>query len=79
VRISIRVHTGYKQGPINVILASVLADATIMWLRTHLDLNDGYRIFDVQGAVYDTIHTSSGTTGAEILIDVHKVAYYAQV
>lgn len=78
VRLSIRIHTGYRQGAVNVVQASTLADAVITWLRTHIDLSDGYRIFDVQGAVYDSVHTSSGTTGAEVLVDVHKVAYYAQ-
>jgi len=78
VRLSIRVHTGYRQGPPNAVEAATLADAVILRLRTHIDLVDGYRIFDVQGAIYDAIHTSSGTTGAEVIVDVHKVAFYEQ-
>lgn len=78
VRLSIRVHTAYRLGPTDVNSAMNIADDVINWLRTHINLSDGYQIFDVAGAAYNIEHLSSGTTGAEILIDIHKVEFYEQ-
>lgn len=78
VRLSIRIHTGYRLGPVDTSLSADIADEIVRWLREHINLGSGYRIFDVAGVAYNVEHTSSGTTGAEITVDIHKVEYYAQ-
>ncbi len=78
IRLSIRVHTGYRLGPVDTSEAMQIADEVIRELRENINLSDGYRIFDVSGTAYNVEHLSSGTTGAEINVDIHKVEYYAQ-
>jgi len=78
VQISIRVHIGYRLGPVDTDTATAISDNVIRWLRENINLGDGYRMFDVTGIVYNVEHTSSGTTGAEITINIHKVEYYEQ-
>lgn len=78
IRLSIKVHTGYRLGIIDTSSNLLLADEVIRRLRQNVDLGDGYRIFDVTGVAYNVEHTSSGTTGVELLVDIHKVEYYEQ-
>jgi len=78
IRISIRIHINYRLGPVNTDDAVDIADDVVRWLREHIDLNDGYRIFDVIGTAYNVEHASSGTIGSEIIINIHKVEYYVQ-
>ena len=78
IQISIRVHIGYRLGPVDTDKATIISDDVIRWLRENINLDDGYRIFDVTGVAYNVEHTSSGTTGAEITINIHKVEYYVQ-
>ena len=78
IRLSIRVHTGYRLGPIDTDESVNIADTVIRWLRENINLSGGYRIFDTIGVAYNVEHTSSGTTGSEITVDVHKVEHYIQ-
>lgn len=76
IRISIKVHTGYRLGVFRVAESYQIADSVIRLLRENVDLQNGYRIFDVGGIAYNGDHTVSGTTGADIIVDVHKVENY---
>ncbi|MFA7286915.1 MAG: hypothetical protein WC052_04630 [Patescibacteria group bacterium] len=78
IRLSIRVHTGYRLGPIDTANNIEITDEVVTWLRQHINLGSGYRIFDVAGVAYNVDHMSSGTTGSEITVDIHKVEHYAQ-
>lgn len=78
IRLSIKIHTAYRLGATDLDSAKTIADAVIRELREHVNLNDGYRIFEVEGTAYDVEHTSSATTGAEIQFNIHKVEYYEQ-
>jgi hypothetical protein len=78
IRLSVRVHTSYRLGPVDHALIVSMTDDVIRWVREHINLGGGYRVFDVAGASYVVEHTTSGTVGAEILIDIHKVEYYEQ-
>jgi len=78
VRLTIRIHINYRLGPVNTDSAVDIADDVIRWLRENINLADGYRVFDVIGVAYNVEHTSSGTTGSEVTIDIHKVEYYEQ-
>ena len=78
MRISIRVHINYRLGPVDTESATDITDEVVRWLRENLDLDGGYYIFAVSGIAYNVEHASSGTTGAEINVDVHKVEYYEQ-
>ncbi len=78
IRLSIRVHTGYRLGPVDTNESVDIADTVIRWLRENINLGDGYRIFDTIGVAYNVEHTSSGTTGSEITVDIHKVEHYVQ-
>ena len=79
VQLSIRIHVVYRLGPIDTESATDLADEVIRWLREHINLADGYRIFDIVGAVYNVEHTSSGTAGSELIVNIHKVESYEQI
>lgn len=78
IRLSIRIHTAYRLGVMQTASNLLLADEVIRRLRTNVDLGDGYRLFDVVGTAYNVDHKSSGTTGVELLVDVHKVEFYEQ-
>lgn len=78
VQITVRVHTSYRLGPVDTNSATDIADAAVRWLRENIDLGDGYRLFETTGTAYNVEHTSSGTAGAEITINIHKVEYYEQ-
>lgn len=78
IRLSVRVHTGYRLGIIDTAESADIVDIVIRWLRENIALGDGFRIFEVTGTAFNVEHTSSGTTGAEILITIHKVEYYDQ-
>lgn len=78
ITLSIHIHTGYRNGPTDVDIAMTIVDEIINTLRTNVDLNGGYRTFGVRSINFNVEHTESGTTGAEILIEIHKVEYYAQ-
>jgi len=77
-RLSIRIHTGYRLGPVNTDSSVEIADAVVRWLRENINLGNGFRIFDVLGVVYNVEHVTSGTTGAELNVDIHKVEFYEQ-
>jgi hypothetical protein len=77
-RFTIKIHTGYRLGIHDTTGSRAIADLVIRQLRINTNLADGYRMFDVVGIAFDVEHTESGTTGAEILVDVHKVEYYDQ-
>lgn len=76
--LSIFIHSGYRLGYKNTGQARLMTDEAIRQIRENIDLGDGYRVFDVIGAAYDTAHEVSGTTGAEIKISIHKVENYVQ-
>lgn len=78
IRLSIKIHTGYRLGPVDTDTSMQIADDVVRWLRENIDLGDEYRIFEVVGSAYNVEHVSSGTTGTEILIDIHKVEFYEQ-
>ena len=78
IQLSIRVHMNYRLGPIDTNEVVDIVDAIIRWIREHINLDGGYRIFDVTGVAYNVEHTSSGTLGAEIIVNIHKVEYYIQ-
>ena len=78
MRVSIRIHTGYRLGPVDTSLSVDIADTVVRWLRENINLADGYRMFDVLAGAYNVEHTSSGTTGAEVFVDIHKVENYVQ-
>jgi len=77
IQIMVRVHTGWRLGPHNTILARTITDEIVTLLRQHVNLGEGYWLFQV-GVRFGVSHDTSGTTGAEILINIHKVAFYAQ-
>jgi len=79
IQISIRLHINYRLGPSDTNLSMDMVDDVIQWLRQHINLGNGYRIFDVSGTAYDVEHISSGTIGAEINVNIHKVTYYEQI
>ena len=76
--LSIRIHTSYKLGAVKTVDNALIVDDVIRILRENIDLTDGYWIFDVLGAVFNVELTSSGTSGAEIKLSIHKVEFYAQ-
>ena len=76
VLLSIRVHTAYRLGRVKTVYNATLADAVIRKVRENIDLGDGYRVFDVPGVAYNVEHSSSGTTGAQINVNIHKVEFY---
>ena len=78
IQLSIRIHTGYRLGPINTTESIQLTDDVIRWLREHIDLADNYRIFEVSATAHNVDHSSSGTIGSEIIINIHKVENYEQ-
>lgn len=78
VELSIFIHSGYRLGYKNTAQAREMADEATRQLRENTDLGDGYWLFNVAGAAYDTAHDVSGTTGAEIRILIHKVENYVQ-
>jgi hypothetical protein len=78
IRLSIRIHTGYRLGPVDTDTSATSADEVVRWLRENINLGGGYRIFTVSGVAYNVEHASSGTTGAEINVDIHKVEFYEQ-
>lgn len=78
LRVSIRIHTGYRLGPVDTDTSNSISDTVVEWLRKNINLSNGYRIMDVLGTAYNVEHTSSGTTGAEIIIIIHKVEFYEQ-
>jgi hypothetical protein len=77
-QLTVRVHMNYRLGPVDTDGASQIADSVIRWLRENIELGDGFRVFEVAGSVYNVEHTSSGTTGAEITVNIHKVEFYEQ-
>jgi hypothetical protein len=77
-RFTIKIHTGYRLGIHDTAGSRAIVDLVIRQLRVSTNLADGYRMFDVAGVAFDVEHRESGTTGAEILVDVHKVEYYNQ-
>lgn len=78
IQLSIRIHTGYRLGPVNSVSSTAIADGLQRWLRESINLGSGYRVFDVPGVAYNTDHPSSGTTGAQINVNIHKVEFYEQ-
>jgi len=78
IQLSIRFHAGYRNGYINHDTNLDRLDKTITLLRQNIDLGDGYRLFSISNVIVDAEHTSSGTIGFEIIINVHKVEQYAQ-
>jgi len=78
IRLSIKIHTSYRLGTTKTVESMQIADEVIRHLRENINLNDNYWIFDVAGSVYNVEHVSSGTLGAEIIVDLHKVEFYAQ-
>jgi hypothetical protein len=78
VQLLVRIHTGYRLGPMDADLSVELADAAVRWIREHIDLGNGFRVFDVTGQGYNVEHAPSGTTGAEVAVNIHKVEYYEQ-
>jgi len=78
VVLSVRVHTAYRLGPVDTALNMTLTDAVIRKIRENIDLGGGYRVFDVPGVAYNIEHSSSGTTGAQINVNIHKVEFYDQ-
>jgi hypothetical protein len=76
VLLSIRVHTGYRLGMVRTTPTAILADAVIRKVRENINLGNGYRVFDVPGVAYNVEHSSSGTTGAQINVNIHKVEFY---
>lgn len=76
VVLSVRVHTAYRLGPVDTGSNMTLADAVIRKIRENINLGGGYRVFDVLGVAYNVEHSSSGTTGAQINVNIHKVEFY---
>lgn len=85
IRLSIRIHTAYRLGPVDSVTATSISDEVVRWLREHINLTsylpntgDAYRIFEVAGVAYNVDHASSGTTGAELIVNIHRVESYEQ-
>lgn len=78
IRLSIKIHTSYRLGATETVKSMQIVDEVIRHLRENINLADNYWIFEVSGSVYNVEHTSSGTLGAEIVIDLHKVEFYEQ-
>lgn len=74
--LSIRVHTGYRLGPVDTAANMTTTDAVIRKIRENVDLGGGYRVFGVLGTAYNVEHSSSGTTGAQVNVNIHKVETY---
>lgn len=78
ILLSIRIHTAYRGGPDDIDTAVDLFDDVVDALRKNVTLSDSYHIFDVVGSAYNVEHESSGTTGVELLVNIHKVVFYEQ-
>lgn len=80
VVISIRCHTGYSGGEPDPDEATLLMDEVVHRLKTNINnLADNYRIMEIPVPTYTTEWDDSGTTGAEMMLEVHKVVNYVQV
>jgi hypothetical protein len=77
VTFSIRVHTGYAGGVLDVDGTVTLMDDLVTALRTNLDLAGGYRIIGFGVQMYGAEFDESKSTGAELTITIHKVENYA--
>lgn len=78
VILSIRVHTGYRLGVVNTALSNAIVDELVTLLRTDLTIAAGFYVFNVVASAMNVSHESSGTTGAEVLVNIHVLAGYIQ-
>ncbi len=85
IRLSVRVHTSFRLGPVDTETSAAIMDDIVRWIREHINLIDvlpnlgeQYYIFDVSAAAYNVEHESSGTIGSELIVDIHKVENYEQ-
>lgn len=76
ITFSVRVHTGYSGGVYDVDGTVSLMDDLVTVLRTNLDLSDGYRIIGFGVQSYNVGFDESRSTGAELMITIHKVENY---
>ena len=79
VTINIRCHTGYVGGEPDPTEATELMDEVLHRLKTNVNnLADNYRIMEIPVPNYNVEWDDSGTTGAEMNLELHKVVNYVQ-
>lgn len=76
--LSVKIHTAYRKGPSDPDTAVDLSDEVITALRKNVNLAGSYHVFEVMATAHNVEHDTSGTTGTELLVNIHKAVFYEQ-